>query len=60
MGGALDRGDEEEYLCSASFLLSVRLQERSSRFTSIGLVILNRKSEGPIPGIRSHTPASWQ
>lgn len=64
MGGALEWQDKEKEkekeLCSASFLHSLRLQEPSSRFTSIGLVILKRKSEGPTPGIRSCNLGSWQ
>lgn len=60
MEAALEQGDEEKKLCLAFFLLSERLQEPSSRLTSIGQVILPRKSEGPTAGIRSYIPASWQ
>lgn len=60
MEAPLKQGDEEKELCLAFFLFSERLQEPSSRFTSLGQAILNRKIEGPTPGIRSYIPASWQ
>lgn len=39
--------------------LSAKLQELSSVLSSTGLVILNRKSEGPTPGISSYFPVSF-
>lgn len=54
MEAALEEGDEEKELCLAFFLLSERLQEPSSRFTSIGQVILHRKRKNP-PQELGHT-----
>lgn len=39
--------------------LSVRLQDLSFVFSPIGLIILNRKSEGHTPGISTYFPVSW-